>query len=276
MFSTPGILVSRNVCPILDSAIRHNTLRIEIDFQTPDESQSGPARILTISNDTSHRNLTIGQAGSDLVIRIRTNETDLNGLPQRVIPDLVHAGRPVQLVVSIDQESLEVTANAKPVLTADLPSNPIACWNPTFHTALGNEMTGDRPWLGEITSLNLSAGETTIEPLREREMIAPPGYWFGFNPQLDLPWMPDRESWSVPDAVLNLIGFIPLGYLLAGAMRGQTSIFPAIAICSVLSLSVESMQLLFGGRFPDLSDWILNSGGSTIGVFGWHRQNISE
>ncbi|MEJ6559460.1 MAG: hypothetical protein QNK61_12320, partial [Akkermansiaceae bacterium] len=43
--------------------------------------QSGPARIFTISKDSVNRNLTLGQDGNKISVRLRTSGTSANGLP---------------------------------------------------------------------------------------------------------------------------------------------------------------------------------------------------
>ena len=63
---------------------------------TEDTRQDGPARIVSLSSDTSHRNFTLGQSGSDLVFRLRTQLTGQNGvMPELIVPDVfsTHARR---------------------------------------------------------------------------------------------------------------------------------------------------------------------------------------
>ena len=51
--------------------------------------QGGPARIISASVDPSHRNFTLGQDGANLVFRVRTPITGLNGSrPQMVVPNV--------------------------------------------------------------------------------------------------------------------------------------------------------------------------------------------
>jgi len=47
--------------------------------QTGDTAQTGPGRIVSLSADPLHRNFTLGQEGPDLVFRLRTPMTGLNG-----------------------------------------------------------------------------------------------------------------------------------------------------------------------------------------------------
>ncbi len=49
-------------------------------FATADIDQTGPARIISISKNSVQRNLTLGQQGQDLVLRLRTVATGENGI----------------------------------------------------------------------------------------------------------------------------------------------------------------------------------------------------
>ena len=60
---------------------KNNSLSLELWFKPANLIQKGPARIFSLSGGTSDRNLTIGQEGKALQIRIRTTRTSNNGLP---------------------------------------------------------------------------------------------------------------------------------------------------------------------------------------------------
>ena len=60
---------------------RSNSLSLELWFKPTNLNQKGPARIFSLSGGTSDRNLTIGQEGRALQVRIRTTKTSNNGLP---------------------------------------------------------------------------------------------------------------------------------------------------------------------------------------------------
>jgi len=70
---------------------------------TEDTRQDGPARIVSLSSDTGHRNFTLGQRGSDLVFRLRNLVTGQNGArPELIVRDVfsTHARR--HLVITYD------------------------------------------------------------------------------------------------------------------------------------------------------------------------------
>jgi VanZ family protein len=71
--------------------------------------QWGQARILTVSAGRSVRNLTIAQDVADLVVRVRTGATGLNGTtPQFVVKDVFFDSRPRRIVVAIADGLLRV------------------------------------------------------------------------------------------------------------------------------------------------------------------------
>ncbi len=74
-----------------------------VKLASADPTQSGPARIVSISSDPYHRNFTLGQEGSDLVFRLRTPATGVNGKkPEFVIPDVFQNSGNQHLIVTFD------------------------------------------------------------------------------------------------------------------------------------------------------------------------------
>jgi hypothetical protein len=71
--------------------------------------QTGPARIVTVSSDTRHRNFTLGQEGHDLVFRLRTPLTGENGVnPELIVPQVFSRPSPHSLIATYDGSTLSV------------------------------------------------------------------------------------------------------------------------------------------------------------------------
>jgi hypothetical protein len=103
-----------------------------------DTNQTGPARVVSFSTDTRHRNFDLGQQGRRLVFRIRTPLSGDNGTGQQVSSTpVLEAGRPVTVVASYDgrvarmyvdgrllgRNNFTAAASAAPVLTdEELPA----------------------------------------------------------------------------------------------------------------------------------------------------------
>lgn len=71
--------------------------------QTADTRQGGPARIVSLSGDIYQRNFTLGQSGSDLAFRLRTQLTGENGFsPEFIVPDVFSTYATRHLVITYD------------------------------------------------------------------------------------------------------------------------------------------------------------------------------
>jgi VanZ family protein len=80
---------------------------------------------------------------------------------------------------------------------------------------------------------------------------------------------PLPKYWTGFDVTANVLGYAPLGFLLAlSAMRtGRTSpILLAAVTSSLLSLVMEGLQSYLPSRVPSNVDWVLNTGGALAGA----------
>lgn len=85
---------------------------------------------------------------------------------------------------------------------------------------------------------------------------------------LGLPW---PKYFGMFDMQANLLGYVPLGLLgFAAALRSGIGLRGALLLGllpgPLLSLLLETLQYFLPGRVPSLADWLLNSGGSVLGV----------
>ncbi len=84
-------------------------LTIGVTVKTDRATQTGPARIISLSADPTHRNFTLGQQGRDLHIRLRTPLTGLNGVePQLVVRDVFATDNVVDIIVTYNRAVLSV------------------------------------------------------------------------------------------------------------------------------------------------------------------------
>lgn len=159
-------------------------LTLEAWIKPAQTSQSGPARIVTLSSDIQNRNFTIGQDGSALDVRLRTTGTGANGVPSTSTPGGTVNGE-IMHVVYTRATSGDVTiyVNGIPVQT-DVVSGDLSSWDSTYQFGLANEISSltnpdhARTWLGEYwlvavydaalnstqVAANYVAGPETPEP----------------------------------------------------------------------------------------------------------------
>jgi hypothetical protein len=154
--SAASIPSSQAASKIIDAAQTSNEITIEAWVKPANTTQDGPARIVTLSQDPYNRNFTLGQGlwGSQpsalYDVRLRTTATDNSGLPSLSSPngsltaDLTHVvyTRDASGVARIYIDDLQ---QASTTVGGDFSN-----WDAGFRLALANELTGDRPWLGDF------------------------------------------------------------------------------------------------------------------------------
>ena len=133
----------------LMSAIkRSGELTAEVWIEPRSTNQSGPARILSLSKNSTQRNLTLGQDGDRFDVRFRSTETSDNGLPSvssesgAVTRDLTHL-----VYTRTASGDTRVYVNGQ-VNIAKSVEGTVKNWNRSYSLMLGNERDGSRPWLG--------------------------------------------------------------------------------------------------------------------------------
>lgn len=88
------------------------------------------------------------------------------------------------------------------------------------------------------------------------------------------PWAflaaPLPKYWTGFDVAINVMGYAPLGGLLAlGALRTgrlRHAIWAPVVVVAVLSLSMEILQSYLPVRVPSREDWLLNTSGALVGA----------
>ena len=130
---------------------RSNSLSLELWFKPTNLSQKGPARIFSLSGGTSDRNLTIGQEGRALQVRIRTTKTSNNGLPAMESTPLLK-NQITHAFYTFGENEAKLYINGKLIRRKRIEGN-LSNWESDYLFFIGNESTGNRPWLGSIYSL---------------------------------------------------------------------------------------------------------------------------
>ena len=113
-----------------------NAFTLRVHCATDDTDQKGPARIISNSESPFLRNFTLGQQGSDLVFRLRTPDTGVNGYPLEVhVPGVFSDRRPREILVSYDGATLLMaTAGTDQVFRTELtPGSSLALAIPSLH-----------------------------------------------------------------------------------------------------------------------------------------------
>ena len=149
--TTPITIASDGPATKLIDAIRETgELSIEVWLTPSDLKQSGPARIVSLSIDPSQRNFTLGQDKGRLDVRLRASSTDNNGQPSTAGPENSLATKLTHVVFTRSAGGeVGLYQDGKKIVSGKVAGD-FANWSNEFRLSVANEITGDRPWLGDL------------------------------------------------------------------------------------------------------------------------------
>ena len=135
---------------VIQAVKQSNEITLEAWVVPGNSTQSGPARILTISSSTGSRNATLGQKLTAYESRIRTTATNNNGLPATSTSFGVLDEGLQHVVYTRDAAGNTSTYVNGQLEASNTVSGNLSNWTNNYKLALGNEVTLNRPWLGEL------------------------------------------------------------------------------------------------------------------------------
>ncbi|QDV88931.1 DUF1592 domain-containing protein [Stieleria magnilauensis] len=148
--SSSSIASTQPATKIIDAVKKSNAISVEVWLKPANRSQSGPARIVSISADTSQRNLTLGQDKDFYDIRLRATGSDNNGLPSTSSPKRSLHTKLTHVVFTREAGGkTTIYLDGKRVAGKTVKGN-FRNWDHRQRLYLANEATKDRPWLGEL------------------------------------------------------------------------------------------------------------------------------
>lgn len=152
---------------LTEACRRTNALALECVIRPISLDQEGPARIISCSSGSNSRNLTLGQEGQQLVIRLRTPLTGLNGTkPQILFGDLRQVEMPCHVVISYRDGLLRGWLNGELALETREVQGDFGNWT-SQPLVFGNEYEAERPWLGELHRIGLYARTLENEEVKQ-------------------------------------------------------------------------------------------------------------
>ena len=316
-FDQRGQIISKgSTHGLYEMLTKGDGLALEVWVKPFNTIQDGPARILSYSIDPFMRNFTLAQSKDNLVMRLRTEITDLNGeRPHIEISGIFESNKVYHIIINYNFVRECVFINGKKRKCDALIKGNFSNWDSSFKLVIGNEATGDRPWLGEIyyvaifdkalnsreiklryqTGLqntmcsNVAQMTNGTIPVvcylfneKEGNKVLDAGlspYKFNLHipdklpatPFLNLPSLRDlHNSFFTIDGLLNILGFIPLGFLLHRLIKLRLFSFQAISTVLIIGLSIslgcEILQHFLPSRDSSFLDVLTNMFGLSLGI----------
>lgn len=269
-FRTPGMAYTLAPPAWLRDVIATSRFGVSLQIRSAHPAQHGPARIFTLSSDWNHRNVTVGQYGPHLVVTIRRPFSSENGTPPYSVMNVFASPEWHRVDVRITPEAIGILVDGKSQVIAAMPEPPLKHWNPTYRIALGNELTGNQPWLGTIRKAVVRTPAGTTDYLAPDALSIPEKFTFMNGPAAKLiPFVDLQRSWATPrDWTINLLGFLPFGWLVAMWRQPRPGILLATVWAAGISTTIEAGQLwVFAGRSPSTEDIIMNTLGAALGAW---------
>ena len=263
-FPEPGIARTSRPPSFLADAIRTSALEVELDLRSAEADQWGPARILTISRDHWQSNLTIGQQGADLVVRLRRPGSTSWGGPIFEVPRVFAERRWRHLRLAIEDDRIEIRVDDRLEAETALPEGTLKTWDPDHRLALGDEVIGGRPWRGELRRARVHVAGRVVDLLEASEIETPAQYWY-WPKRLRRSQRWRREE-LIPGA-WHLVSLIPLGFAVARLWRGSRPLLAAGGASLGLSLLLLGGKIVLSGRHPYVYDVVAQTCGGFLG--GW-------
>jgi VanZ family protein len=164
---------------------------------------------------------------------------------------------------------MTINVDHREMLTTNIEARSLDTWDSDFRLAIGNELTNDRPWLGSVKALLVGPTSDVRDYLSASSLVFPKRLWH-LPPRLRAlfdgsVWMTNRL-----DTTLNVIGFLPLPFLLVAAAVPAGRKFTILTIAVLVSVSIELGQIFFANRQPSLADLAFNTLGAALGIL-WLR-----
>jgi hypothetical protein len=180
----PGIKVFASTVAKTDNAKMAYMpyVTIEAWVKPANNTQSGPARIVTFSKDSAERNFTLGQIADKYDVRFRTSENSLNGTNPSTPtpPGDIKTPPTLQHVVY----TRDVATGMAKIYVDRYLCNEVSVpgdgsnWDVSFGLGLFNEINypiDDRTWLGEIRLVAIYDRVLSQGEINQNYYAGPPG-----------------------------------------------------------------------------------------------------
>jgi hypothetical protein len=291
------------------SSCEAGALTIEIELRVETEASPCIKRIVDVRRDDGSEAFYLGQWKSSLIVR-SFNTPPAKGKPYREIGagGVLTAGRKSVVVIASGPHGTDIYLDGQPVKS--YPEVRLLRENETLEghrVYLGNSPDLSCPWTGSVMSFALfgrawtstevtegrapgasdplpcSSGRVAVVACYRFDDVAgefivdlsgsandlwkPVRLVFDKRP-LGLPGVPSFPGSDVP---VNLLGFVPFGFLVclrlltAGKPSPRGCLFLAVALGFAVSLAIELTQVWLPGRDSSLLDLTMNTVGSAIG-----------
>ncbi|MEH6466765.1 MAG: PQQ-dependent sugar dehydrogenase [Porticoccus sp.] len=144
------VLSSTGAATKVSNAVQaSNAITVEAWVAPANTTQTGPARLVSIPESNSRRNLTLGQTANQWIMAFRTSTTGTNGLnPHTGTPEGSATTALTHIVYTREASGLAHFYVNNELVATETVSGDSSNWNSGYSLLLGNEAAENKPWLG--------------------------------------------------------------------------------------------------------------------------------
>ena len=249
----------------LAAAIRAGAIQIQLTADP--RSGRAQAPMMLLGRDARHADFAIGQQHSALYVWLRRPGSQLNGAPPLVVAGVLQAGRWTTVDVAVRGSGVSISVDGRTRLTRSLPAGSLRGWA-SGQLALGAGVHGEHPWPGQIRTAEVRTAGYTVNYARPGALPVPAS-WLSTSGHI-LPFPPTRTGqWLL--AFVDLLTFIPAGFLICWARRPPLHPAVATVFAALLAVALAAGKFVFHGRHTSLANVLAQVIGALLGaLLAWH------
>ncbi len=235
---------------------------IRIRLQATPQSPRQNALIMVLASDHWHTDFAIGQYRSSLQVWLRRPGTDTEGVPGFAVDGVLQPQRRISVEVMLQHGDLRIAVDGRTRLTGHLPTGLTRMWGPG-QIALGDEVHGGDPWHGQIRLAQVRTPGYAVDYVRPGALAIPQRYLY--LPDHIRPFPPTtRNQWLA--AFLNMLSFIPLGFLIVVSGRPPVRLAPATLLAVAAAVVLGAGKFLFHARHTSVVNMVMQVAGGLLGA----------
>ena len=238
-------------------------LQVQVEFNPQSPQPNSPASIMLLGSDFFHTDFAIAQDQSDLVIWLRRPGSDIGGGPPYVVKGVLRPQRWNRVDLMLGHGDLRVDVGGRARRIAHIPADAARDWS-SGQIALGNEVHGGNPWLGQIRLAEVRTPGYAVNYVRPGALSIPVSYLY--LPDHIQPFPPTSlGQWLL--AFVDLLSFIPVGFLLVWTRRPPRSPVSATLLATAFAVLLGAGKFLFHGRHTSVTNLLMEVAGAWLGAW---------
>jgi hypothetical protein len=239
---------------------------VQIRLVVNPRSAQQKASMMMLASNYWDTDFAVVQDHSSLLLWLRRPGSDTSGDPPFTVSRALPARRWVSVEVLVHGDSLRVQVNGQTRLATRIPANALRVWT-AGQIALGDELHGGGPWQGTIRYARVSTRGYVVDYVRPGALSIP-GHFLYFPDHIE-PFPP--ADWVTRLTFpLNLLLFVPVGFLIVWARRPPIHPFPAVLLAAGIIVPLSAGRLLFHGRHMAVAEVVMQAAGAVLGaLLGW-------